>query len=425
MLQTYRIPYGEGYQSVILDDRQVVGCLERKKYIPDRSQESIVLAALQHSVGSPRLSVLCQNIHRLLLITNDLTRPMPSRITVPLLIEEARALNRDLEITIIIASGLHRAMTGEELVEKLGADIVNNYRIVVHVARDENSLTSLGTLKSGNELWVNREIASHDLVIAEGFIEPHWLAGFSGGRKSIIPGVAGWKTIMNNHSAHNVDHPRCRAGILTGNPAHEEFTEAAMMAGLKFILNVTLDEHKRITNAFAGETIAAHGQGCEFVRQYAEVTATPADIVITSNGGYPLDLNFYQSVKGLDTASKVVKKDGIIIICTECREGVGQRNFYDIFKKYGDPELILRKMHAKEIEIVDQWSAQIIARIITRCRVFVVSSCLDAEDMAQMGMGLFTDLQAAISEALSIKGDQASICLIPEGPLVLPVSVLS
>jgi nickel-dependent lactate racemase len=276
-------------------------------------------------------------------------------------------------------------------------------------------------LKSGNELWVNREIVSNDLVISEGFIEPHWLAGFSGGRKSIIPGVAGWKTIMNNHSAHNVDHPKCRAGILNGNPAHEEFMQAAKMSGLKFILNVALDEQKRITNAFTGETLAAHEQGCEFVREHTEVPAVPADIVITSNGGYPLDINFYQAVKGLDTASRVVKQDGIIIICTECRERIGQRNFYDIFKQYRDPKLILQKLRAKEIEMIDQWSTQIIARIIINCQVFVVSEFLTSEELMQMGMSRFTDLQSAVSEALAIKGKQASISLIPEGPLVLPV----
>lgn len=422
--QYFKVPYGKTFKEVAVPEKNILGILTSRKFNTGLNEEEIIQKALENPIGYPRLSELCMNIKKVLLITNDMTRPMPSKITIPAMLKEIGLLNKDIETKIIIASGLHRAMTRQELIDKMGEDIVNNYSIVVHNAYDKDSLVNLGRLKSDNELWVNKEVTEHDLVISEGFIEAHWLAGFSGGRKSIFPGIAGADTVMNNHSAFNVDHPMTRPGVLEGNPVHEEFSEAAKKARLTFILNVVLDEKKQIINAFAGETFKAHEAGCDFVRSIIEIPCRPADIVITSNSGFPLDINLYQSIKGMDTAAAAARDNALIIVSTECSEGVGHGGFLEVLKSGGNPRTILEDLRSKKIKVYDQWGAQVMLKLSIEYTIIVVTENIDGDILRSMFVEHAADLQTALEMAFKIKGQDATVNIIPEGPVIIPKAEL-
>jgi nickel-dependent lactate racemase len=420
-MKTFKIPFGKSFQSVDIAEHNLLGCLESRRYVPAMSEADCVRDALARPIASPRLGELAKTAKKILLITNDMTRPMPSKITIPAIIEEIKNFNSSAVITIIIASGLHRAMSKQELIDKMGIEIVDNYPILVHNAYDNKSLVSMGVLSTGNHLWLNKAVVEHDLVISEGFIEAHWLAGFSGGRKSVLPGIAGAESVMKNHSPKNVDHPMSRAGVIDGNPAHREFAEAAIAANLKFILNVVLDDKKKIIKAFAGDTFAAHHNGCEFVRSMMEVPCRLADIAITSNSGYPLDLNLYQSIKGMNTAASSIKAGGVIIIATECSEGIGHGGFLHVYDKAKTPEALLAGLRDGSICEYDQWAAQVMLNLTQRYTVIVVTNHVAKDKLEAMFVKHADNLQQALEMAFAIKGDAALVNVIPEGPLIIPV----
>lgn len=226
---------------------------------------------------------------------------------------------------------------------------------------------------------------------------------------------------MNNHSARNVDHPLSKPGILKGNPAHEEFVEAAQKVGLRFILNVVLDEKKRIINAFAGDTFQAHEAGCEFVRSIMEIPCRRADIVITSNSGYPLDINLYQSIKGMDTASAAAKDGAVIIISTECSEGIGHGGFSEVYRSGGTPEQLLEDLRSEKIKIYDQWGAQVMLRLSQKYTIIVVTNNIQKDTLQRMFVKHAPNLQVALKMAFELKGEDATVNIIPEGPVIIPV----
>ena len=414
------VPYDTRTISAEIRADRSVTLLSSKEYHTSLDGAALVREALEHPIGSPRLSELAAQVNSVLLITNDITRPMPSKITIPALIEELERGNPHLQITILIASGLHRAMTHQELVDKMGEDIVNRYRVLVHDAYDKDSLVYKGVLPQGSPLWLNRAVDEHELVIAEGFIEAHWLAGFSGGRKSIMPGICGCETVAHNHRPFNVDHISTRPGLLSGNPAHEEFCEAARVAGLRFILNVVLDESKQISRAFAGDTFAAHEAGCAFVRELMEAPCEKADITVTSNSGYPLDLNLYQCVKGIDTASFATREDGVIIMCCGCREGVGHGGFLKVFQYGGTAKSLMERLHSGEIFEYDQWGSQLMLKYAQRFKVIIVSEGVSDEEVGMMFMDHVRTLPEAIALAEAYVGGTPTYNIIPEGPVIIP-----
>jgi len=413
------IPYGRDHLLFDAGKYKMLHILASKNYSNPLSEKEIVVDALNNPIASKPLCDLCKDLKKVLLITNDMTRPMPSKITISALIDEIKKYNAGAQITILIASGLHRAMNRQELIDKMGQEIVDNYRVLVHNAYDKESLVYMGDLSSGNPLWLNKEVLNNDLVVAEGFIEAHWLAGFSGGRKSILPGISGADTVMNNHSPQNVDDPRTRPGNLADNPASQEFVEAAKKAKLFFIMNVVLDKDKRIIEAFAGDPFKAHETGCDFVRWMMEVECEPADITISTNNGYPLDLNLYQSCKGMDTASFATKENGTIIMCTECAEGIGHEGFAEVLKKSRSPEYLLDEMRKGNIRIYDQWGAQVILNIMTKYRIILVTS-IEKETIESMNMIYAKDLEEALAIAKTFCDKEPSINVIPEGPVIIP-----
>ena len=385
------------------------------------SQRVLVESAMTNPIASPPLHELTADKSSMVIITSDHTRPVPSKVIMPVILEEARRGNPDIDITILVATGFHRATTQEELIAKLGEDIVENEKIVIHDSQDKSSLVRLSDLPSGGELWVNKLAVETDLLIAEGFIEPHFFAGFSGGRKSVLPGVAGAETVLANHCAEFINSEFARTGILENNPVHRDMIFAAREAKLDFIINVVIDENKDVVRAFAGHYEKAHLAGCEFLKETVQVEVPPADIIITSNGGYPLDQNIYQAVKGMTAAEAVIKDDGVIIMVAACNDGHGGQSFFDNMAQAQCPASLLRKISRvpRSQTVPDQWEFQILARILKRCTVIMVTDRCDPEMIKAMHMKHAYTIYEALTAAYKLKGKGAGVAVIPDGVSVI------
>lgn len=414
-----KIPYQKDYRYIKLDKSRVNAVLNSRveEYQVTQTQEEIVKKALENPVESQRLKMLARSAGRVLLITSDHTRPVPSRITLPLILEELRSQNPGIKIKILIATGCHRATTYEEMIDKFGKEIVENEEIINHDCSDKDAMVFKGMLPSGGELWLNKLVDWADLVISEGFIEPHFFAGFSGGRKSILPGIADRRTVYANHCSKFIACNSARTGNLDNNPIHKDMLFAAEAAKLKFILNVVIDGDKKIISAFSGHYGKAHEKGCEFVRQLAQVEPAEADIVITSNGGYPLDQNVYQAVKGMTAAEACVKKGGVIIIAASCNDGHGGEGFYRYFADAASAEEVASEIsRVKQAETpADQWQAQILARVLMKSKVIMVSDECNKSIIDNMHMTYASSLEQALQIAEKDLGKKASITVIPDG----------
>lgn len=414
-----KIPYSNRLLEVEIPDQNLVGILESKAhtYHASGSQEEIVNKALDHPIGSATLEKLVQGRKNMVIITSDHTRPVPSKVTMPILVKRIRKANPDIDIKILIATGFHRPDTTEELIHKFGQEIADHEVIINHLSEDENSVVRVGTLPSGGELWLNKLAMETELLISEGFIEPHFFAGFSGGRKSVLPGVASAKTVMANHCSEFIASEYARTGVIYNNPIHKDMLYAARQAKLAFILNVVIDSEKNIINAFAGDSEQAHAEGCKFVMDLASVKAVKADIAITSNGGYPLDQNVYQSVKGMTAAEAVCKEGGVIIMVSACNDGHGGKSFYENMANAKSPEEVLNRVMktGRNETIPDQWEFQILARILKKHTVILVSDLCDPEMIKKMHMQHAYTFEEALKRAFEIKGADADITVIPDG----------
>jgi lactate racemase len=414
-----QIPYYRGIMIAHIPDSRVKAVLKPEEHGEHvQTEQEIVSGALGKPIGSLPLSDIAAGKKNILIITSDHTRPVPSRITMPLLLEEIRSKNPEANIKILIATGFHRATTPEELSEKLGEEICRNEEIIIHDAFNKSQMVMKGSLPSGGELWVNRLVDWADLIAAEGFIEPHFFAGFSGGRKSILPGICSKETIMYNHNAKFIADTCARTGVLTGNPIHKDMLFASKTAGLAFILNVVIDENKKVIAAFAGDPGEAHAAGCELVRGRASVKAVKADIVVASNGGYPFDQNIYQTVKGMTAADSCLNKDGIIVMVSSCADGHGGEGFYRWFKDTSSPEEVMKKIEAipPEDTLPDQWEAQILARVLMKCKkAIIVSTHADPQIINDMHMLHAASLPEALKTADSILGRKEEMVVIPDG----------
>lgn len=418
-----KIPYSKQFLEIEIPDKNLAAILESSAhaYKVENTQQEIVNNALDHPIGSEKLEDLVKGKKSLVLITSDHTRPVPSKVTMPILLERIRKANPAIDIKILIATGFHRPTTREEMINKFGQEIVENEVIINHLSEDENSVVRVGTLPSGGELWLNKIAMETELLISEGFIEPHFFAGFSGGRKSVLPGVASAKTVMANHCAEFIASEYARTGILIDNPIHRDMLFAAKQAKLAFILNVVIDSDKKVINAFAGDSELAHTEGCKFVMELASVKAVNADIVISTNGGYPLDQNIYQSVKGMTAAEATCKDGGIIIMVSACNDGHGGKSFYDTMANAGSPREVLEKTLkvGRNDTVPDQWEFQILARILDKHTVILVTDMCDPEMIKRMHMKHANTFEQALEMAFQLKGNDAKITIIPDGVSVV------
>lgn len=413
------VPYDDTTMEVALEDENFAGKLEGKQtnYIPEKPQDQIVEDSLDNPIGQKSLEELVLGKKDIVIISSDHTRPVPSKIITPILLRRIRSANPDARIRILVATGFHRPSTREELISKYGQEIVDNEEIVMHVSTDDSSMKQIGTLPSGGACIINKIAAECDLLIAEGFIEAHFFAGFSGGRKSVLPGIASYKTIMANHSGEFIEDKNSRPGNLSHNLIHEDMVYAARTAKLAFIVNVVLNGKHEIIGSFAGDMEQAHKVGCDFVRELASVKKIDCDIAITTNGGAPLDQNIYQAVKGMTAAEATVKEGGVIICCCACGDGHGGEGFYHNIADVKDPrEFEELAANTPRLETLpDQWTAQIFARILSHYHVIMVSDQVDEKLVTDMHMQLARTMDEGIEKAYEIMGKDAKVVVIPDG----------
>ena len=422
MMQEISIPYGRGSQILRIPEERLAAVINAKH--PEGSGEDeclLVRRALENPIGSQRLREIVQGKKSILIISSDHTRPVPSRVTMPLLLEEIRSGNPEAEMTILIATGMHRPTTDEEIRARYGDEIADKERIVVHHAKNMEEMAYFGTLPSGGELWLNRLVKEADLVLSEGFIEPHFFAGFSGGRKSILPGVASAKTVLYNHNARFIRDAHARQGSLEGNPIHRDMLFAAKAAGLRFILNVIIDPEKRVVDAFAGDPEEAHRAGCAKCEAMCRAEAVLADIAITSNGGYPLDQNIYQSVKGMTAAETCVRPGGVIIMNAALGDGHGGEDFFRWFADRESPQAVTRDIEniPPENTRMDQWEAQILARVMGKATCIFVTGQENRDLIQQMHLLWAPDVQTALQKATELVGENSRVTVIPDGVSVI------
>ena len=418
-----KIPYSKKFLEIEVPDKNLKAILESKAhaYKVECTQQEIVNKALDNPIGSTRLEDLVKGKKNIVIITSDHTRPVPSKVTMPILLERIRKANPKIDIKILIATGFHRPTTREEMINKFGQEIVDNEVIIVHLSEDTGSVVRVGTLPSGGELWLNKVAMNAEILISEGFIEPHFFAGFSGGRKSVLPGVASAKTVMANHCSEFIASEYSRSGVIVNNPIHRDMLYAAKKANLAFILNVVIDSNKKVINAFAGDSVLAHEEGCKFVMELASVKAAKADIVISTNGGYPLDQNIYQSVKGMTAAEATCTEDAVIIMVSACNDGHGGQSFYDNIANASSPREVLNRVLkvGRNDTAPDQWEFQILARILDKHTVILVTDMCDPYMIKKMHMEHAATFEEALKMAFEIKGNDATITVIPDGVSVV------
>ena len=415
---TISVPYGKTRICADIPEERIRAVLKSslEQYVPAMGERELVEAALAAPIGSPKLEELVKGKENIVLIASDHTRPVPSKVLVPPMLAAVRRGNPQAKITILIATGCHRGTTKAELIEKFGPEIVDTETILIHDCADEEAMVTIGTLPSGGALRINKIAAEADLLISEGFIEPHFFAGFSGGRKSVLPGIAARETVYWNHNAEFIGSPFARTGILEGNPIHRDMIYAARTAKLAFICNVVINAKHQVVGAFAGDCEQAHIAGAEFLSGLCRTEKVLSDIVITTNNGYPLDQNIYQSVKGMTAGEATCKEGGVIIMAAACNDGHGGQSFLETMTQDLTPSRILEQIQAtaKQDTVPDQWESQILARILSRFSVVLISEA-DADMVKAMKMHPARDLPEALAMADALLGYQGSITVIPEG----------
>ncbi len=422
-MKTVLFPYGKEKIRYDFKEEELAAVMTSsiEEYTPKADEHELVKKALENPVGSERLCELARGKKTVVIIASDHTRPVPSKVIMPFMLREIRKGNPDADITILIATGCHRGTTKQELVNKFGEDIVANEKIYIHDCDEREKLVNLGKLPSGGDCEINSIACNADLLVAEGFIEPHFFAGFSGGRKSVLPGVAGRATVLANHCSEFIADPRSRTGVLDGNPIHRDMLWAAEQANLKFIVNVVLNAEKKVLFATAGAPQAAHKAGTDFLSSLCGVKAVPADIVITTNGGYPLDQNIYQAVKGMTAAEATVKEGGVIVMLAASDDGTGGDHFYrqmadtdDIHKTM---DMFLRRNRNETAP--DQWMSQIFLRILMKATVIYLSNAPD-EIVTAMHMIPAHSVDEALRKARELlHKDDVQIVAIPDGVSVI------
>lgn len=407
------------------------------KFVPGVEDEAAaLLESLRKPIGCEPLAEMAAKLgpeQKVAVVVCDATRPVPNWRILPVVLGELeRAGVTREQIAIVNALGTHRPSPREELVEMLGEEVVDNYRIVQHDCRGRDTMICVGRLSTGSELWLNADYVEADLRITTGFIEPHFFAGFSGGPKLVLPGIASLENVMEAHSFPVIDSPKATWGVTKGNPVHDLVREAAAMARPHFSLNVTLNRNKEITAVFAGDLDAAHEQGIEYVREVAmQAVGEPFDIVITTNSGYPLDRNLYQVVKGMSAAAEVVRPGGAIVAAAQCIDGIPSGSHYHgLLERSVTPGGAMDLIAGAPEVIPDQWQVQVQARVQLKADVYLYSECLSDEEIRAAMLIPCRDIGALVEElirktAQSLpEGRRVRVCVLPEGPQTIPYLTL-
>src|SRR5262249_26397500 len=417
-----RLDYGRTGLHVDLPDDRVVGPLAIRPAPPLPDPEAAVARALSHPVGSRPLAELARGRRNACILVCDITRPVPNKLILPPLLRtlHEQGLKRE-DILILVAPGLHRPNEGDELVELVGPEVAAHYTVENHHGKVKEEHDYLGTTPNGVPVWLDSRYVRADLKITTGLIEPHLMAGYSGGRKVICPGIAGLETVKVWHGPKFLEHPNADCGVVAGKPVHEENTRIALMAGCDFIVNVCLDGQRRVTWVGAGDMIKAWEEGVRFIEQVVKAPVPePVDVVVTSCAGYPLDTTWYQAVKGLTGALPIVKKGGTIVLAASLSEGLGSPEFVRLLAENPDLARFKQRIMGGDYFIMDQWQLEELCKVVAHCRVKVVSDGLSAEVLRQCHVEPAESVEKAVADSLRDYGPAARIAVIPKGPYVLP-----
>ncbi|MDR1932824.1 MAG: nickel-dependent lactate racemase [Spirochaetales bacterium] len=418
-----KLAYGKTGLDIHLPDTACVKVIEPEFVPACPDQKEAVIGSLRKPTGTPPLAEMVKKTDTVAVVFSDITRPTPNHIIIPAILEELEKAGVPKDrITLFNSTGTHRLNTPEEIQGMLGGEIVKNYRIIQNDARAAAEHVTAGTTKSGNEVKIQKDFFACSFKILTGFIEPHFFAGFSGGGKAVMPGMAHLDTVMRNHNALNIDDEQAVWGVLSGNPIRSEVNEAASMVKPDFLVNVTLNRDKAITASFAGDWTQAYLEGTAFVKKTTMVrTDSLYDLVITSNSGYPLDLNLYQAVKGMSAAAKVVKPGGTIIIAAECWDGIpAHGSFGKILLEAKDFDDMLDRIRSKGFMMDDQWQAQILALIAKKADIYVYTTGLPEDQITGAHLKYCASVDALAADILAKAGEGAKVCVLPEGPQTIP-----
>lgn len=402
--------YGKDGLTIEVPDRAVI--IEPKHLDGLADEEKAVREALQNPIGTPPLREMVKSTDRVAIVISDITRPTPNEKLVPWLLNELSHVPHE-NFVIINGTGTHRDQTEEEFVQMLGQWVVDHIKIVNNHCHDKETLVNVGRSRFGCDVYLNKEYVEADFRIVTGFIEPHFFAGFSGGPKGIMPGIAGIETIQTFHNARMIGDPLATWGNMVDNPLQDMTREINGMCKPHFMLNVTLNRSKEITRVLAGELYEAHDIGCAFAKEHAMIrTDDRFDVVITSNSGYPLDQNLYQAVKGMSAAHKIVKQGGTIICAAECSDGLPSHgNYARILQMRKNPHEILEMINSEQFEMFDQWQVQKQAVIQVWADVYVYSS-LSPEEVEKAMFKLSTQ-QILKKRWRSLQESTVRTCLLP------------
>jgi nickel-dependent lactate racemase len=409
---------GQGTVGVNLPETVCV--LEMKPMAGLADPGGAVQEAILNPIGRPPLSEVARGRRSACVVISDVTRPVPNRMILPPILEtiEASGIPRK-EITILIATGMHRPNLGEELESLVGREIMTRYHIVNHFCRRSEDYRKIDEME-GAPIEINRHYLDADLKILTGLIEPHFYAGYSGGRKAILPGISSFETMKLMHSYRMIDHPNVTNCLLGGNPFHELGLRVSERIGVDFIVNVVINRRRQLGGVYAGHYDLAHRRGCEVVRAHSTVKiGAPLDMVVTSGGGYPLDATFYQISKALICAKNIIKKGGTIVVACECREGLGSLEFCGLMRSTCSPQEFFGRYCDPENFVIDQWCAQNIYQALDHAgRVYVYSPGLSGEDLGKMGAVKIEDVQGTVDELLQ---SHEKVAAIPDGPYVVGI----
>jgi nickel-dependent lactate racemase len=417
------LAYGERGLAVEIDQR--IDCTlivpRGERGLDEEAARAELGRALRAPIGAPPLRELGARARRAAVVFSDLTRPMPNRLVLPVVLEELGLPPE--RVVLLNALGTHRPNTKAELDAMLGEQLTSRYRVAQNDAFDRRTQRCVGRSRRGHELWLDAELLDCDLRVLTGFIEPHLFAGFSGGGKAILPGMAGLETILRNHDAEMIGHPRATWCVADDNPIFEEIEETARAVGGTFLCNVALDGERRVAGVFAGELSRAHRAGCELVRRRAVVPiSAPFDVVLTTGGGFPADINLYQAVKGLSAAARAVRPGGVILLAAECRDGLPDHGRYGaLLRESASPRALLDRILAPGFLEQDQWEAQIHAQVLLRAAVRVRSEGLAPAQIAAAHLEPCASLEAALAELAAASASPLRLAVMPLGPQAVPL----
>ena len=395
------------------------------EYVPGLPDEpAAIRTALRNPIGATPLRQLISRDQKVAISICDITRPSPTDVVLPLILNELSHIPKK-NVSILVATGTHRPNSQNELIDMIGRDIVKDFRIVNHDCFDRTTLILTGKTSDGTPIWLNKVWVESDVRITCGFVEPHFFAGFSGGPKMVAPGLAGFDTIMALHNAERIGSSKAVWGITQGNPVHDTVREISRITGVDFSIDVTINKNREITSVFAGDLFEAHNAACEASKR---IVMRPVeheyDIVVTTNSGYPLDQNLYQTVKGLSAAAQVVKNGGTIICASECRDGLPSHGEYSkILSESKSMTKLLEAINQSGNTRHNQWQVQVQAKIQMRAAVFIKSDYLTDTEIRAAHFNPISNIEHALEEFINKHGKATRICVLPEGPQTVPYLV--